>query len=431
MTDPEKYRLLSVCYSFPPARVAAAIRMFYLHREFKAHFDSIHVISSMDRNLMEQDPDLVLPEIPVLDVRAWDPRHVWVRREGGRPTLPGPVKRNRLVRWVLRARDTFPLNIILGDGGVIYILRGYKMGSELVRKREITHLFTTFRPLSDHVIGWLLKWNFPYLVWIADIQDPPVDPTRRHVLNGPWQRMWFRFFLKRASILTTVSRGVKEGLTDWGPPVVVIHNWMPSSRVGLDSGINMDGSVFRVVYTGTIYPDHHRPQLLWQAIRRMIPEWASQGITLELHYAGHDDAIWDQWMVKHGLSNYSIQHGPLALTEVRRLQASATMNLLLTWSKPGQVLGILTSKLFDYLEAGRPILALVHGIMDPELNELVGQGHGLVITTEDEGAPEKFDAFVRYWTAKVYPPYRIDSGIRLKEEVAHMMVHHPFPAEIR
>ena len=46
------------------------------------------------------------------------------------------------------------------------------------------------------------------------------------------------------------------------------------------------------------------------------------------------------------------------------------MLLLLNWSAPDYY-GVLTAKLYDYLSAGRPILALVNGPSDPELTQIV------------------------------------------------------------
>ena len=57
------------------------------------------------------------------------------------------------------------------------------------------------------------------------------------------------------------------------------------------------------------------------------------------------------------------------------LQQSSQINLLLSWATR-QSSGILTSKLYQYLAAQRPILALVEGNIDTELNYLITEVNG-------------------------------------------------------
>jgi hypothetical protein len=52
------------------------------------------------------------------------------------------------------------------------------------------------------------------------------------------------------------------------------------------------------------------------------------------------------------------------------LQHASHLNLLLSWNSP-ELMGIVTSKLFEYLQAQKPILALVNGSAEPELENLL------------------------------------------------------------
>jgi hypothetical protein len=70
------------------------------------------------------------------------------------------------------------------------------------------------------------------------------------------------------------------------------------------------------------------------------------------------------------------------------MQQEAQVLLLLNWSAPGYY-GVLTAKLWDYLGAGRPVLALVNGPGDEELKSIVeGAAAGAVFANEEQGKLE-------------------------------------------
>jgi hypothetical protein len=72
------------------------------------------------------------------------------------------------------------------------------------------------------------------------------------------------------------------------------------------------------------------------------------------------------------------------------------MLLLLSWSAPNYY-GVLTAKLYDYLSAGRPILALVNGPDDPELRQIVeGTRAGKVFATRDSVAAWLLDGYLKW-----------------------------------
>ncbi|MDV7396209.1 hypothetical protein RZS08_32750, partial [Arthrospira platensis SPKY1] len=65
-------------------------------------------------------------------------------------------------------------------------------------------------------------------------------------------------------------------------------------------------------------------------------------------------------------------HSLLPHDEALAWQTRSHINLLLTWSDDS-IEGILTGKLFEYIGAGNPILAIVNGKKDTELENLFSQ----------------------------------------------------------
>jgi hypothetical protein len=65
-----------------------------------------------------------------------------------------------------------------------------------------------------------------------------------------------------------------------------------------------------------------------------------------------------------------LDHGWVSEDEARRLQTQSCINLLLTISSPA-LQGVLTGKMIEYLEAGSPVLAIVVGQNDTELQNIL------------------------------------------------------------
>jgi len=90
-------------------------------------------------------------------------------------------------------------------------------------------------------------------------------------------------------------------------------------------------------------------------------------------------------------------------TAAQERQQNAAINLLLNWSAPNYF-GVLTAKLYDYLAAGRPILALVNGPEDPELRKIIeGSGAGRVFTVSDAAGMER-------WLNELFSQWQAGSG---------------------
>ena len=86
--------------------------------------------------------------------------------------------------------------------------------------------------------------------------------------------------------------------------------------------------------------------------------------------------------------------GILTHLEALDLQTKANLNLLLTWNSD-QVKGILTGKLFEYVGARNPILALVKGSHDRDLDLIFSRFRcGEVVYSSDPDREEMIDNFI-------------------------------------
>lgn len=375
-------RTLFIHYYFPPTQMVSSARMLYWYRLLDRQGHRIWGMGARNRHRFPQDTTLEtgcaqLIDLPAYDLRSW----VFGRKQYDSGGLGAVQKRKPWLRALLRWVDSFPLNILLGDGGVWYIWTGYLAGQKLVRDQGITHLFSSFRPYADHLVAYLLKWRFPHLIWMADFRDLHVDPLRRNVCLAGFQRWCNRLILKKADRITTVSAGLARQLQLCVPP----NTRIDVVRTGLTAPIRCDTtpypSTFRLVYTGSLYADWQRPEDLALALEsldeQIVRSW-------EITYAGRDGELWKQTFAQSGWSGIIRLLGCISRSEALQLQRTAAVNILLTWSSP-QYSGILTGKLYEYLAARRPILILINGPRDTEWDTLFGHRPGVWIWSREEG----------------------------------------------
>jgi hypothetical protein len=362
-------RLLMIAYLFPPVQAVSTLRWYHLYQEGRRYFSQITVISARHWRYLHHDPQLKLAFEPHL-IPAFDLRGLTLLRQN-RPYVPHQLKQRPWVNHLLRLLDAFPFNLLLGDGGIVYILRGYHLGVKLVKKEKITHLISSFRPYSDHAIAWLLKWRFPHLYWIADFRDLHIDPSRPLMYLPTLQRWFNQKIIKRASLVTTVSEGLGQQLRFFHSNIYVLRNGIdPHSSVAEND--QQVGSKFVIAYTGSLYPGFQNPALLFEALFNLMQNGLLTAADVQLVYAGKDGDFWQKELEVWNLASIAIDRGMLSLQDARGLQQQSCLNVLLSWATP-DLQGILTGKLYEYLAARKPILALVEGAKDPELELILEQ----------------------------------------------------------
>jgi glycosyltransferase involved in cell wall biosynthesis len=370
-------------------KVPGAVRLGQVYQQSKNHFSQTSVLTTSNRRLYQQDTSLETDAELLYEVPAYDLRRFLLRfRTNNTVQVSTQTKKHYLYPTLSRLLDSFPLNILIGDGGLVYILKGYRKGKELVRKQGVTHLFSSFRPYSDHVIAYLLKRTFPQLCWVADFRDLHVDPANRNVLFPRFQKKLNQKLFCRANLLTTVSKGLEQHLAYYGPPTHVMYN-----GIGEQVAPHMPtkSNHFTITYTGSLFKNKRRPDQLLKAVKLMIDE----GYRIKVAYAGKDGKSWNAHLEQHELKTIGIDCGMLPLDQARQLQGQAQLNLLLTYSSP-ELTGNLTGKLYEYFAARKPVIAIINGPVDSEIEALFDQVNaGLVVYHSSKESIQQIKIFIK------------------------------------
>ncbi len=395
--------LLVIAYWFPPAS-DQTWRSFHLYRAFQSHFDKVKVISTSNRKyLPSQDFKGTACDViaaPTLDYRTFT--YFRKKEKAHTPEQKKPA-------WafsIYNLLNSFPMNLLLGEGGLLYIMTGYIKASQLVKKEKLAVVFSTYRPYSDHAVAFLLKCKYPKLFWIADFRDLHLDPVLKETFFPRFQKWCTRKILAKADVVTTVSKGLAIHLRPFHPNVAVLRNGI--GGLTYQSGLPTRPTVFTITYTGSMFRDLRNPEMLLEALSLLFAEQKISREKIQVRYAGKDTTTWLHLVEKHGLKDIFHSHGNVSHEAALQLQTSTHVNLLLTYSSPA-LRGNATGKLYEYLAAKQPILLLVNGSQDEELEDIFHKTNAGLIAYNSLDGKELVSEFleVKYneWlqTGKVKP----------------------------
>jgi hypothetical protein len=212
---------------------------------------------------------------------------------------------------------------------------------------------------------------------VAEFRDP-------WALNAYGRKIGFLQFLERrlekrvmkgSSLLIGVAEGLSRQLEMLhGKRVATIHNGFDEQDYAESVPLT---TKFTITYTGQIYPGKRDPTILFEALKVLKDEGKISPDNLEVRLFGQNTLASFSEAEKYRLGELVKTHDLVPYKESVRLQQESTVLLLLEWNSP-EARDTYTGKLFEYLAAKRPILAIAYksGAVD---NLLTESGTGIVI----------------------------------------------------
>lgn len=366
-------RLLMISYRCPPARLVSSKRLGHFYREAQAFFEDIYVLTSAASSTYESDSLLDFPMENKEILSHRDFRSGVQRQPGTATGMTRRFKKYPMGQKLLHLRKRWPLFYWFGDGGQDYIHQAVKRGEALIKRHQVTHLFTSYGPYADLIVGYKLKKRCPQLTWIADFRDifenkPTLDPYQR---NPFW---YMEKKVKLADQVTTVSEGLAHRLRQIHPSVAVLYNGIGEFSRHPDTV--PPATPFTISYTGSMYDRWRALEVFFQVLKACNSGTSDSADQVQFRYFGPDASECQSRAEEIQVDSYCAVYAPTSMADALKYQKESHINLLLSWSHPKQK-GVLNAKLFEYLGAGRPIFAIVTGPLDEELTywvEMVGKG---------------------------------------------------------
>jgi hypothetical protein len=394
-------RLLCLLYYFPPIKSVAVNRNWSIVRYLQPYFVDTFVFTTKNSQILAQEvrdtEGVKISEITTFDYRTLT---AWLKPNRKEMHHNEGAKSNPIVRFAIRLLDSFPFNLLFHEGGLLYSLVGFWRAVQLIRKEKITHIYSSFRPMSDHFTAHLLKIFFPRLVWIADFRDLHIDPLYQMPLVPPFQHWCNKRLLRRADLVTTVSEGLALHLRAYHPNVYALRNGVHLDNQKIFEQANLSSNIsisqypnipispkFTLAYTGSMWIDERNPSLLLKIIQDLTNEGILTPENMQIVYAGKDTAVWQTWISKYNLDNFFNSYGLVSSQKAVGIQRDAHLNILLTSALPNYG-GILTGKFFEYLAACKPILVLINGAQDLEFEQIITHLEAGIVAYNDRSEAE-------------------------------------------
>ena len=253
----------------------------------------------------------------------------------------------------------------------------------LHRERDFDCVITTSPPESAHGVGMALaRRGVP---WVADVRDAwtfePLRPEFPTAAQRRLDRRLERRWLAAADVVACVSAPAAEDLRARGiaEPLLIRNGWDPELAATdghAPTGL-LDPARASLVYTGRFGSYGRDPRPLIDALARLAHDEPGAAARLELVVAGPLTAEEARLLATDVSPARIVAVGSLERERALALQREADALLLLTQPTRSQLLNI---KLFEYLAAGRPILALAG---DTEAGRVVEGIGGETVRADD------------------------------------------------
>ena len=412
-----------IAYWFPPLK-SVSLRSYFAYQEFKKYFTAVQVITTDNSKVMPQE-HLPMDAENLHKVFTLDYRTLFQKKNNE------PVNaRKRSNKWMagfIKMIDSFPFNLIVGEGGIFYLVAGFLKARKLIRKQKITHIYSTFRPYTDHGIAYLLKRCYPNLIWIADFRDLHVDYYLNNVYATNFRHWCNKKILQKADVLTTVSNGLAIHLRAYHPHIYVLKNGFTKLPVFSKTPSTFDKEeVFKIVYTGALYNGKRNPLILLKAVDHLVQKNQIDSEKIEIIYAGKDGQVWDKWLSETNTKQLFRDLGVLPRATCLNLQQNAQLNLLLTYANT-QMTGYLTGKFYEYLEAGKPLLNIINGAADDEFEDIFKElNPGMLVYNQ-----EKYISMISHFLLQLYHEWTTQGTVTThlnKEKLVDYQWEHTIPA---
>lgn len=347
-----------VAQYFPPFNVIASHRALRIARVLLDNFENVHVLTLPTISLSEQ----------------------YVDNEFGKEELSNPRLRIQCVSQLLDGYGIATksklvhrlfgalLTRVLCSPGSDWALSVSRILKRIDNIEPIRLIVSTGGPFVPFwpVTSFGIKAEVPCILDYRDLwsQNPraPYFPLFRYLV----QRTIERWVNSHCSVITTVSDGCRRSILAEQPQLTVrtllntpdesYSTWFhkqPTAAVAH----NFDASYLNIVLTGTVYPEC-TCKLLVNALK-LLPETLRTRV--RLNYFGASAKLIEVDFNEAALNENFLNYGYVIKREAVAAVKCADILLSLVFDKgdskdSNAVLGLMTTKVFDYFLSGKPII---------------------------------------------------------------------------
>lgn len=352
-------KILYISYFYPPLGGPAALRNVKTVKYLSEMGCEIDVLSVGDIEYNYHDSSLLAEckEHSVTRTASLDPMALMKKLLGRRSQASQTLYRKTPERIKLLVRRLYPL-----DDKVGWLPPLLKAGAQALRKNKYDLIYVSCGPFSSSLAAYWLSRRFkvPYAVEMRDYWTLLSD----YNLQGSWlqhafAQSWEKRILHAAKHIVTATKGIAEDLTkafgkELSAKMHVLYNGHDEEDYVGITPVERDDTAFVISYFGALYA-RRSLKCFFEAVKQVQEEDSEQkGIEIKLYGNYHVET--EREIAESGIVK-QISIIP-ALSHREALQEMAASDALLLVINSSSPRGTLTSKVFEYLRIGKPILAL-------------------------------------------------------------------------
>jgi glycosyltransferase involved in cell wall biosynthesis len=364
-------KVLLVSLYFPPAGGGGVQRTLKTATHLPALGIETHVLAPDDPKWVHRDDELEPP------TQAWVHRARYLGPRGRRPAdeLHGT---SGLARLGVQAR-LFGRRLLVPDENVSWNVTAIPAAIRIVRREGIDVVLTTSPPSSVHFIGAAAK-RATGVRWVADLRDSLVAHPHRRAeralvrIKEQGEHGVAVLVARYADAIVAAAEAIADEARTLEPrgPVVTIANGSDfDDFAGLE---HRRSERFRITHAGSFF-GRRDP-------RPFLTALADSGLDIVARFVGDFRPADREWAEGLGLGDRLELIPYVPRRRSLELQRDSEALLLLIPEADGRGRGVLSGKVFEYLAAERPVLAVVPP--DGAAAELVRQtGTGVIAAPDD------------------------------------------------
>lgn len=391
--------ILIISYYFPPIKAIGGIRTYNFTKYLSIKGWETTVFTTSTWKFLDNESFFSkLKNTKYVYIPSFDLQVIRKIFKSGKTTNKSTASNNfdndiSKTSFMQKIRNSFPFNISY-EGGFIYIVFGVIYGLYYVKRHKIKYIYSTFSPNANHIVAYIIKILSPNIYWVADFRDLPYGDSEAKLFMKNFHLSLNKKIYTKSDAIITVSEGLKNTICKYNNNIHVINNGVD---LNIKEFIHTENKTnfFNIVYTGSLYAGKRDAELLFKVVHKLKNSKNLQNI--RLIYAGRDGNIWKYWSEKYNLQENVIIHSLLNTEEVKKIQSGASINLMLTWSTKKEK-GILTGKFYEYLSYSKPIICMVNGDKDNEIEEKFTKLNcGLVVYSDEKKLSQYIEDYFQQW----------------------------------
>jgi hypothetical protein len=325
---------------------------------------------AMDTSLLKDIPEgLMVLKTPIREPYTAYKR--FVGRKKNDPIKAGFLSEKKKPSLMEKIAVWIRGNFFIPDARKFWIKPSVNFLVDWLEDHPTDVIISTGPPHSMHLIAKKVSQSIQ-IPWLADFRDPwtNIDFYKDLMLTRSSDRKHHqleRQVLEKADRVVVVSKGMA---TDFKTILDRNYDIVTNGFDEEDSGTGNDSldQTFSIAHIGSMVPARN-PIIFWQAIHELLKEEPSIATHLEIKLIGQVDYSVRVVITQMGLDKYTHCIPYLPHDEVIALQRQAQVLLLVINHTPNAGM-VVTGKIFEYINTGRPVLCI--GPTDGDAASILG-----------------------------------------------------------